>query len=333
MALPLKEQELVHVSDEVLKLDLSKISLARRDLADEGLSGSAQVAPTGSAYMLTYYGGPVMVKPMNLYVICKSRNLSFSSQLTSFAFFTVSQYGNWNGYEDEMENFHHFLDNISTGSWWKLMEQYKNPPTARFKGSAVIPKTSPTLDEAQMRPLIGNLLDQDIFPVDADAMYIFIAGFDTEPNQMTTSGQKYCTVFCGFHSDFASNSTGFTDIKFGVSGMTCPYCGDANPWISLQLTVSHEIAEVITDPLVNQASYVGPPVAWYNEKYGEVGDIWAFTAAMIDALNSPQAWNISVQSTRSARPDRAGNYRIPPLLISDFQEQKIWSNKDQRCMP
>ncbi|TPX75686.1 hypothetical protein CcCBS67573_g03054 [Chytriomyces confervae] len=232
MALPLKEQELVHVSDEVLKLDLSKISLARRDLADEGL--------TGSAYMLTYYGN--------------IRTTSVSHPLTTATQFNESSLS-------------------ATGSWWKLMEQYKNPPTARFKGSAVIPKTSPTLDEAQMRPLIGNLLDQDIFPVDADAMYIFIAGFDTEPNQMTTSGQKYCTVFCGFHSDFASNSTGFTDIKFGVSGMTCPYCGDANPWISLQLTVSHEIAEVITDPLVNQASYVGPPVAWYNEKYGEVGDI------------------------------------------------------------
>ncbi|KAJ3233848.1 RNA helicase required for poly(A+) mRNA export [Chytriomyces hyalinus] len=225
MALPLKDQELVHTSDEVLNLDLAKISLARRDLADEGLSGSAQ-------------------------------------------------YGNWDGYEDEMENFHHFLDNISTGSWWKLMEQYKNPSTARFKGSAVIPKTSTTLDEAQMRPLIGNLLDQNIFPIDADAMYIFIAGFDTEPNQMTTSGQKYCTVF------------------FGVSGMTCPYCGDANPWISLQLTVSHEIAEVITDPLVNQASYVGPPVAWYNEKYGEVGDIC-------------NAMNIRLQNTGGTRPGRA----------------------------
>ncbi|KAI8613845.1 hypothetical protein BC830DRAFT_433283 [Chytriomyces sp. MP71] len=125
----------------------------------------------------------------------------------------------------------------------------------------------------QIRPMIGDLLDRNILPVDANALYVFVAGFDTAQNQITTSGQKYCSVFCGFHSDFTSNSTQYNDLKFIVSGMTCPYCGDSNAWTALQLTVSHEISEAITDPLVNQASYVGPPVGWYNEKYGEIGDI------------------------------------------------------------
>ncbi|KAI8613844.1 hypothetical protein BC830DRAFT_432312 [Chytriomyces sp. MP71] len=52
------------------------LSLARRGLTSQGMSGMgllgmSQSAPSGSAYMLNYYGGPLMLAPINIYVICE----------------------------------------------------------------------------------------------------------------------------------------------------------------------------------------------------------------------------------------------------------------------
>ncbi|KAI9344670.1 hypothetical protein BDR26DRAFT_917233 [Obelidium mucronatum] len=236
--------------------------------------------------MLRHYGGPTMLNPINYYVIW---------------------YGNqWTGYEFQMKQFHYFLDNISSGSWWQVMNQYKAPPYSRFKGAAIIPKNTTKIDEVQIRILIGDLIARNIFPADEDAIYTFISGFDSGPNTVTTQGNRYCSVFCGFHSDFSSAQTEYSNIKFMYSGMTCNYCGNSNPWTALQMTISHEISEVITDPLVSQATTVGPPVAWYNDKYGEVGDI----------CNAMQATSIS------------NNPSVPNMIV-----QKIWSNTDQCCMP
>ncbi|KAJ3026783.1 UNVERIFIED_CONTAM: hypothetical protein HDU68_005087 [Siphonaria sp. JEL0065] len=192
------------------------------------------------------------------------------------------------------------------------MNQYKAAPYSRFKGAAVIPKNQSKIDEMQIRPMIANLIQRNIFPPDEDALYVFISGFDSGPNTVTTQGNRYCSVFCGFHSDFSSAATQYNNLKFEsfapvmYSGMTCPYCGNSNPWTALQMTISHEIAEAITDPLVSQATAVGPPVAWYNDKYGEIGDI----------CNAMQATSIS------------NNPSVPNMVV-----QKIWSNTDQCCMP
>ncbi|ORY32709.1 hypothetical protein BCR33DRAFT_723372 [Rhizoclosmatium globosum] len=255
------------------KLRKHRFSKIDKRAMNVGLIGLSQASPRG----------PTMVAPINYY------------------------YGNtWSGYEQNMQQFHTFLNNLSSGSWWQLMAQYKSPPYSRFRGAAIIPKNLTITDELQIRPMIGDLIARNIFPSDPNALYVFISGFDSKPNQITTQGSGYCSVFCGFHSDFVSPATKFANIKYLFGGMTCNYCGNSNPWTALQLTISHEIAEAITDPLVGDVSIVGPPLAWYNEKYGEIGDI----------CNSMMGTSIS---------NVAG---LPNQVV-----QKIWSNTDQKCMP
>ncbi|KAI9358313.1 hypothetical protein DFJ73DRAFT_819609, partial [Zopfochytrium polystomum] len=248
-----------------------------------GVTSFSVAAPTGPSYMLNYYGGPLMTAPVNLYVIW---------------------YGNqWDSSLSQQLAFHTFLDNLSYGSWWQIMKQYKITQKMRFAGAVTAPKTGTTIDEAEIGPLIGGFVSRKVLPADPDALYIFVAGKDTLPKQMTTQQQAYCQVFCGYHSDFSDASTGYVNLKFTVQGLTCPYCGDANPWIALQMTSSHEISEAVTDPYVNQATVVGPPVAWYNEKYGEVADI----------CNSMQGTSTN-----------ASGYT---LIV-----QKIWSNAALACV-
>ncbi|KAJ3331320.1 hypothetical protein HDU76_003502 [Blyttiomyces sp. JEL0837] len=65
------------------------------------------------------------------------------------------------------------------------------------------------------------------------------------------------------------------------------------------------LADQATDPLINQALYVGPPVGWYNEKYGEIADICN-----------------SIQGVSTSTVPGVPNYLV----------QQLWSNAKMACV-
>jgi len=91
---------------------------------------------------------------------------------------------------------------------------------------------------------------------------------------------KSCTSggFCAYHGTIdAGGSVG--EIYYGVhpdmqAGSGCDVgCGDGAPFDNYTAVASHEMVETITDCEVGLANNNAPPLAWYDNTYGEIGDI------------------------------------------------------------
>jgi hypothetical protein len=99
-------------------------------------------------------------------------------------------------------------------------------------------------------------------------------------------GSKSCQAFCGYHD--AINGQIF------YAAMPYPGCngclGGLQPLDALTSTSSHELCEAITDAIPGQG--------WYDDNYGEIGDICAW------------------------KTKKVGQYTV----------QLEWSNKHNKCM-
>jgi hypothetical protein len=58
-----------------------------------------------------------------------------------------------------------------------------------------------------------------------------------------------------------------------LGGACSSGCGDGAPQDNIIEVSSHELIEAITDGAFGQATSSGPPLAWYDETNGEIGDI------------------------------------------------------------
>ncbi len=101
--------------------------------------------------------------------------------------------------------------------------------------------------------------------------------------QVITAGSyTSCVDFCAYHGTIASVAVGGKsyEIYYGVhpdmqSGSGCEFgCGSAATAFGNYTSVaSHEMIETITDGEVGLAATYSPPLAWYDQNYGEIGDI------------------------------------------------------------
>jgi hypothetical protein len=65
-----------------------------------------------------------------------------------------------------------------------------------YRGSVIVPRVLQVTDELQLRPILSNLFQRNVFPVDPNGIFMIITGFDVLPGQMTTSNEGYCSSFC-----------------------------------------------------------------------------------------------------------------------------------------
>lgn len=77
-------------------------------------------------------------------------------------------------------------------------------------------------------------------------------------------GSLSCRTFCGYHD--AIDGSVFYAV---LPSPDCTGCGGGRPTLeALTITSSHELAEAITDAV--------PGTGWYDDTYGEVGDVCAW---------------------------------------------------------
>lgn len=98
--------------------------------------------------------------------------------------------------------------------------------------------------------------------------------------QIDLGGSRSCESggFCAYHSTF---KRGGKTIAYGVlpdfgAGSGCDTgCGHASRQFDNQTAVaSHELIEAVTDADVGLGgNTIGPPLAWYDAKRGEIGDV------------------------------------------------------------
>jgi hypothetical protein len=107
----------------------------------------------------------------------------------------------------------------------------------------------------------------------------YYATFFPHGKTLTLQGQASCQVFCAYHSTIAS-AGGQGEIYYGVHpdfqpGSGCEFgCGAAaTPFGNVTQVASHEMVETMTDAEVGLASVFGPPLAWADTVFSEIGDI------------------------------------------------------------
>jgi cytosine/adenosine deaminase-related metal-dependent hydrolase len=237
----------------------------------EDLGQPAHGAAPAPAPQLTYRGGPLLGR---------------------VEVFTVFRGAWWQGSDGASlaADLNGFFDYVLASELLDQLGEYSVSGQAIGHGSRVgtatvaEPALAASISDAQIQQMLRQLMsDGTVPPPSANALsFLFLP-----PNVLVTlGGSRSCQAFCGYH-----NATG-ADVYYAV--MPYPGCTGCAGGLALfdafTSTSSHELCEAITDPV--------PGEGWYDDHYGEIGDICAW-------------------QTR-----RLGNYTV----------QLEWSNRQNACV-
>ncbi len=217
-----------------------------------------------SIAQLTYYGGPIVQNPVFVNVSWGPNVAPYSTQLDGFVN-QVACSAEWTSTMAQYTGGSGPLTHIEPGTFW---------------GSVVLAPASnaTTLDDAAIKTQVAKwIADGKLPPNDGNTIYsiLFPPGV-----RITQGGSSSCISggFCAYHGTAAGGNG--KDILYAVlpdqgPGSGCNTgCGSSSTLLNNVTSVlSHELAEIITDPEVGIATYFGPPLAWYDAKKGEIGDI------------------------------------------------------------
>ncbi len=131
------------------------------------------------------------------------------------------------------------------------------------------------VDDTQIQPELQNQINAGHLPApDGNTLYAvyFPAG-----KTITQGGSSSGVQFCAYHGTVAAGSTPefYYSIlpDFSTGGMTTG-CGSGTEFQNVTSVSSHELVEATTDAEVGIAvNNSGPPLAWYDQTNGEIGDI------------------------------------------------------------
>ncbi|MCU1427861.1 MAG: hypothetical protein JWL83_1861 [Actinomycetia bacterium] len=95
---------------------------------------------------------------------------------------------------------------------------------------------------------------------------------------ITQGGYRSCVAggFAAYHGTTrigASHAIEYAVQPDFQAGSGCEFgTGNGTTFQNEMSVASHELVEAITDPQVGFATQIGPPLAWYDPNYGEIGD-------------------------------------------------------------
>ncbi len=224
---------------------------------------AASVAPAGA--QLVYHGGKVIQNAHVVQVLYGSG--SYIPQLTSTSGVNMaSAYTQMvtSGVFDWLNEYNTTspAQTIGRGSFGGVVQI---APAASRNGSTITDASIQTELAAQIN---GGTLP----PANDNAIYMvsFPAG-----KSISQGGSSSCVAFCAYHGTF---KIGAQNVYYGVlpdlTGACASGCGNAPTTFQNQQSVaSHELIEAVTDAEVGLATVIGPPLAWYDQTNGEIGDI------------------------------------------------------------
>ena len=143
--------------------------------------------------------------------------------------------------------------------------------------------SNPIDDSAIQTELVNQILAGHLpFPTSdaAGNNNTYYAVFFPHGMTITQGGTSSCVSggFCAYHGTIDAGGP-IGEIYYGVhpdmqSGSGCNTgCGNGTVFGNYTSVASHEMAETITDAEVGLATVFAPPLAWYDSKNGEIGDI------------------------------------------------------------
>jgi N-acetylneuraminic acid mutarotase len=237
----------------------------------QGAQPQGASAPFGAH--LQYFGGRVVSNIQVVQVLYGSGN--YIPQVTSTG--TPSMASFYQGvlnspYVDWLSEYNTGTQNIGRGSF---LSQVTINPAPEHNGSFI--------DDTQIQAELSTQIQAGNLPAPShDAQgnnNTYYAVFFPHGKTISLQGFTSCSFFCAYHGTIA-NAGGAGEISYGVHpdfqpGSGCEFgCGAAATQFGNYTQVaSHELVETMTDPEVGLAPFIGPPLAWYDPSFGEIGDI------------------------------------------------------------
>lgn len=212
-----------------------------------------------SSKQLTNYGGRVLAHA-KVYVVQWGATGGFFPEVTNggaanfFGGITNSAYFDW------LREYNTSTQTIGRGSY---AGTYVISPSAGNNGNTID-------DAANIEPeLQAQIAAHNLPAPDANTIYFL---YFRQSQVVDLSGSNSVTGFSAYHNTIANSPT---NILYAVMPYeNDPGCGtDPVAWNNMTVTASHELIETVTDPDVGLATSLAPPLTWYNNSYGEIGDI------------------------------------------------------------
>lgn len=133
---------------------------------------------------------------------------------------------------------------------------------------------------------------------------------------ITQGGSSSCVAggFCAYHGTTSNLFSGH-NVLYGVlpdmqAGSGCSTgCGTSTTFGNYTSVTSHELTEAMTDAFVGIATTFAPPLAWYDQNNGEIGDI-------CNAQQGSYTANGTTYTVQLEFSNAANNCVLPPAASS-----------------
>ena len=236
-------------------------------------------APAGAH--LTYYGGRINGSTKVVQVLWGSG--SYLSNVSSTATPSMATFYQQFLSKTTLNTFMENEYNTASPSGTKTNQHFT--AGAFQQQVAITPSvTSSTVTDAQIQSELTAQIAAGHLPapaVDAQGNAVtYYAVFFPPGKTITQGGSSSCVAggFCAYHGTVASSSA-HGEYYYGVhpdmqAGSGCATgCGNSTTFGNYTSVASHELVEMMTDAEVGIAPSLAPPLAWYDNTNGEIGDI------------------------------------------------------------
>ncbi len=235
------------------------------------LRDDSRAAPPSDAH-LTYYGGPV-ISNVRVHDVFWGSGVQYQSELDAFyAAITNSAYFDW------LDEYATPKQHIGRGSFAGSFVDHAAP-------------SGDTITNQQIQDELGRLLDAGSLGK-RGANDLYMVYFPPGVTITMEDGSQSCVQFCAYHSTFVHKKH---DIYYGVvpdlGGACAGGCGSGAQLDNTTAASSHELVEAVTDAAVGLAKSYAPPLAWYDENNGEIGDICVGHDATVAGYHVQTEWS------------------------------------------
>jgi hypothetical protein len=187
-----------------------------------------------------------------------------------------------------MKQMNAFFDFVLTS---KLMDQLTEYDAGGLKighgkrtGTANLDTSEPggLVADSEIQTMLQTQISGGALPAATNNSLYFV--FLPPGSQVTQGGATSCKDFCGYH-DATSDGIYYAVLPFpGCSGCE----GELTTIEAMTSTSSHELCEAITDPV--------PGAGWYDDSYGEIGDICAWKTKTLGGYTVQLEWSNSAEA-------------------------------------
>jgi hypothetical protein len=233
---------------------------------DDVTDATSRIFAAPSGAHLTYYGGKVVQHASVVEVLYGSG--TYISQLTATGAGSMSGF-----YAQAMTSgVYDWLNEYNTSSPAQAIGRGGSAGKVQITPAAAHNGT--TITDANIQAELASQIQSGVLAAPTNDT-IYMVSFPKGKTITDPSGSQSCQVFCAYHGTF---KIGTQNVYYGVlpdmTGTCASGCGNASTTFANQTSVaSHELIETVTDAEVGLATTLGPPLAWYDNTNGEIGDI------------------------------------------------------------